>query len=186
MDADLLIVGSGFFGLTIADRCARELDLKVQVIDRRDHIGGNAYSEIDPETGESRIVNYVIVDDFGVTLNPTLLAGQIHGGAAQGIGQALIERFVHDENGQILTASFLDYAMPRAEDMPNFHFETLNVPSTTNALGIKGAGEAGTIGAAPAVMNAMVDALRRAKGIRHVDMPANAQAIWNLLQRPGK
>ena len=142
--------------------------------------------EIDPETGESRIVNYVIVDDFGVTLNPTLLAGQIHGGAAQGIGQALIERFVHDENGQILTASFLDYAMPRAEDMPNFHFETLNVPSTTNALGIKGAGEAGTIGAAPAVMNAMVDALRRAKGIRHVDMPANAQAIWNLLQRPGK
>lgn len=139
--------------------------------------------EIDPETGESRIVNYVIVDDFGVTLNPILLAGQIHGGAAQGIGQALIERFIHDENGQILTASFLDYAMPRAEDMPNFQFETLNVPSTTNALGIKGAGEAGTIGAAPAVMNAVVDALRHAKGIRHIDMPANAQAIWEMLQK---
>ncbi|OYU49462.1 MAG: carbon monoxide dehydrogenase [Rhizobiales bacterium PAR1] len=139
--------------------------------------------EIDPETGESRIVNYVIVDDFGVTLNPILLAGQIHGGAAQGIGQALIERFIHDENGQILTASFLDYAMPRAEDMPNFQFETLNVPSTTNALGIKGAGEAGTIGAAPAVMNAVVDALRHAKGIRHIDMPANAQAIWQTLQK---
>lgn len=139
--------------------------------------------EIDPETGESRIVNYVIVDDFGVTLNPILLAGQIHGGVAQGIGQAMIERFVQDDNGQILTGSFLDYAMPRAEDMPHFQFETLNVPSTTNALGIKGAGEAGTIGAAPAVMNAIVDALRRAKGIRHIDMPANAQAIWSALRK---
>lgn len=137
--------------------------------------------EIDPETGETRIVNFVIVDDFGVTLNPILLAGQIHGGAAQGIGQAIIERYVQDENGQILTASFLDYAMPRADDMPSFTFETRNVPSTTNAMGLKGAGEAGTIGAAPAVVNAIVDALRRAKGIRHVDMPANAQAIWNLL-----
>lgn len=141
--------------------------------------------EIDPETGETRIVNFVIVDDFGVTLNPILLAGQIHGGAAQGIGQAMIERYVQDENGQILTASFLDYAMPRADDMPNFVFETRNVPSTTNAMGLKGAGEAGTIGAAPAAMNAIVDALRRAKGIRHVDMPANAQAIWGLLQSGG-
>jgi carbon-monoxide dehydrogenase large subunit len=138
--------------------------------------------EIDPETGESRIVNYVIVDDFGVTLNPILLVGQIHGGAAQGIGQAMVERYVQDESGQMLTASFLDYAMPRAEDMPSFTFETRNVPSTTNALGIKGAGEAGTIGATPAVMNAIVDALRRAKGIRHIDMPANAQVIWNALR----
>jgi carbon-monoxide dehydrogenase large subunit len=139
--------------------------------------------EIDPETGEARIVNYVIVDDFGVTLNPLLLAGQIHGGAAQGIGQAMVERFVQDENGQILTASFLDYAMPRAEDIPSFRFETRNVRCLTNAIGVKGAGEAGTIGAAPAVMNAIVDALRRAKGIRHLDMPANAQAIWRVLQQ---
>jgi carbon-monoxide dehydrogenase large subunit len=139
--------------------------------------------EIDPETGETRIVNFVIVDDFGVTLNPLLLAGQIHGGAAQGIGQAMIERYVQDENGQMLTASFLDYAMPRADDIPTFQFETRNVPSTTNAIGVKGAGEAGTIGAAPAVMNAIVDALRRAKGIRHIDMPANAQAIWDVLRR---
>ncbi|MGL5447887.1 MAG: xanthine dehydrogenase family protein molybdopterin-binding subunit, partial [Rhabdaerophilum sp.] len=138
--------------------------------------------EIDPKTGEVRIANYVIVDDFGVTLNPTLLAGQIHGGVAQGIGQALIEHFVMDENGQILTASFLDYAMPRAGDMPNFSFQTRNVRSTTNILGVKGAGEAGTIGAAPAVMNAVVDALRREKGIRHIDMPATAQTIWNTLQ----
>jgi aerobic carbon-monoxide dehydrogenase large subunit len=82
----------------------------------------------------------------------------------------------------MLTASFLDYAMPRADDMPTFQFETRNVPSTTNAIGVKGAGEAGTIGAAPAVMNAIVDALRRAKGIRHIDMPANAQAIWAMLR----
>lgn len=138
--------------------------------------------EINPDTGETCIVNYVIVDDFGVTLNPTLLAGQIHGGVAQGIGQALIENFVIDENGQILTASFLDYAMPRAENLPSFTFETRNVRSTTNILGVKGAGEAGTIGAAPAVMNAVVDALRRAKGIRHIDMPATAQTIWRVLR----
>lgn len=138
--------------------------------------------EISTETGETRIVNYVIVDDFGVTLNPTLLAGQIHGGAAQGIGQALIEHFVSDGNGQILTASFLDYAMPRAENLPAFTFTTRNVRSTTNILGVKGAGEAGTIGAAPAVMNAVVDALRRARGIRHIDMPATAQVIWKALR----
>jgi carbon-monoxide dehydrogenase large subunit len=138
--------------------------------------------EIDPETGETRIVNYVIVDDFGVTLNPLLLAGQIHGGAAQGIGQALIEKFAHDANGQMLTASFLDYAMPRAADIPNFTFETRNVRSTTNILGVKGAGEAGTIGAAPAVMNAMVDALGRARGLRHLDMPLTPLAVWQALQ----
>lgn len=138
--------------------------------------------EIDPDTGEVGIVKYVIVDDFGVTLNPILLAGQIHGGVAQGIGQALIEQYVQDENGQILTASFLDYAMPRAADIPSFHFETKNIRSTTNALGVKGAGEAGTIGSAPAVMNAVVDALRREYGIRHIDMPANAQSIWNAIK----
>ena len=137
--------------------------------------------EIDPETGETRIVQFVIVDDFGVTVNPLLLLGQIHGGVAQGIGQALVERVVNDENGQLLTASFLDYAMPRAADMPNFTFETRNVRSTTNILGVKGAGEAGTVGAAQAVMNAVVHALHEEAGIRHLDMPANAQAIWNAL-----
>lgn len=139
--------------------------------------------EIEPETGEVNIVNYEIVDDFGATLNPLLLAGQIHGGVAQGIGQALIERYVQDETGQMLTASFLDYAMPRAEDMPHFSFETQNIPCTTNALGVKGAGEAGTIGAAPAVMNAVVDALRRGYGIRHIDMPATAQSIWLAIKK---
>jgi aerobic carbon-monoxide dehydrogenase large subunit len=139
--------------------------------------------EIDPQTGETQIVGYEIVDDFGATLNPMLLAGQIHGGVAQGIGQAMIERYVQDASGQMLTASFLDYAMPRAEDIPNIGFETRNTPSTTNILGVKGAGEAGTIGAAPAVMNAIVDALNRAYGIRQIDMPANAMAIWGVIQQ---
>ncbi|HMM65051.1 MAG TPA: xanthine dehydrogenase family protein molybdopterin-binding subunit, partial [Mesorhizobium sp.] len=102
--------------------------------------------EIDPETGATQVVRYTIVDDFGVTVNPMLLAGQVHGGVVQGIGQALTENTVYGDDGQLLTASFMDYAMPRADTVPSFHFETRNVPSTTNALGIKGAGEAGTIG----------------------------------------
>jgi len=137
--------------------------------------------EIDPETGMTELLSYTICDDFGVTVNPILLAGQIHGGVAQGIGQALIENAVYDETGQLVTASFMDYAMPRAWDFPYFDFQTRNVPSTTNALGIKGAGEAGTIGAAPAVMNAVVDALRPA-GVAHIDMPATPLRVWEDLQ----
>ena len=134
--------------------------------------------EIEPDTGQARIVRYTIVDDFGATVNPMLLAGQIHGGVMQGIGQALAEEAVYGEDGQLVTASFMDYAMPRADDAPSFHFETRNVPSTTNAMGIKGAGEAGTIGAAPAVMNAVTDALWHAFGISHIEMPATPQKIW--------
>jgi carbon-monoxide dehydrogenase large subunit len=138
--------------------------------------------EIDPETGEIEIVRYTIVDDFGATVNPILLAGQVHGGVVQGIGQALTEDTVYGEDGQLLTASFMDYAMPRADLVPFFHFETRNVPSTTNALGIKGAGEAGTIGAAPAAMNAVTDALYRAYGIGHIDMPATPKRVWIAIQ----
>jgi carbon-monoxide dehydrogenase large subunit len=134
--------------------------------------------EIDPDTGMAEVVRYTIVDDFGVTVNPMLLAGQIHGGVVQGIGQALREGSVHGEDGQLLTASFMDYAMPRADLVPFFHFETRNVPSTTNALGIKGAGEAGTIGSTPAALNAVTDALFRAYGIRHIDMPTTPSRIW--------
>ena len=137
--------------------------------------------EIDPETGMTELLSYTICDDFGVTVNPILLAGQIHGGVAQGIGQALIENAVYDETGQLVTASFMDYAMPRAWDLPMFDFKTRNVPSTTNALGIKGAGEAGTIGAAPSVMNAVADALRPA-GVDHIDMPATPSRVWQALQ----
>ena len=138
--------------------------------------------EIDPATGASRIVNYTIVDDFGVTLNPLLLAGQVHGGIVQGIGQALLERTVYSDDGQLITASFMDYAVPRAADAPSFHFETRNVPCTTNVLGVKGAGEAGTIAGAGTVMNAVVDALDRAYGIKHIDMPATPEAIYRAIE----
>ncbi|MDH6230048.1 carbon-monoxide dehydrogenase large subunit [Mesorhizobium soli] len=138
--------------------------------------------EIDPETGNTEIVAYTIVDDFGVTVNPLLLAGQVHGGVVQGIGQALSENAVYSEDGQLLTASFMDYAMPRADNFPWLHFETRNVPSTTNALGIKGAGEAGAIGSTPATLNAVTDALFRAYGVRHIEMPATPSRIWATIQ----
>ena len=138
--------------------------------------------EVDPETGVIDIVNYVIVDDFGATVNPILLAGQVHGGIVQGIGQALYERTVYDPEGQLLTASFLDYTMPRADTVPSFQFETRNVPSKTNALGIKGAGEAGSIGSSPAVINGTIDALNRGFGITAIDMPATADRVWAAIE----
>ena len=141
--------------------------------------------EIDPGTGGTTIENYVVVDDFGVTLNPLMLAGQVHGGAGQGIGQALMEEIRFDDGGQMVTATFTDYAIPRAVDIPNFHFETRNVRCVTNALGVKGAGEAGAIGACPAVMNAMVDALDRAAGIRDIDMPATPVKVFRALKEAG-
>src|SRR5262245_6981186 len=135
--------------------------------------------EIDPATGGIEIMRYVVVDDFGVTINPLLLEGQVVGGAVQGIGQALMERTVYDkESGQLITASLMDYALPRADDSPAFHFETRNTPCAVNILGVKGAGEAGTIGAAPAVMNAVADALLRAHRVRHLDMPATPERVW--------
>ncbi len=133
--------------------------------------------EIDPDLGEVDLVSYVVVDDFGVTLNPLLLAGQVHGGIVQGIGQALHERTVYDAEGQLVTASLMDYRLPRAADIPEIRFETRNVPSTTNALGMKGAGEAGAIGSCPAIMNALVDALDHAYGIRTFDMPATPDVV---------
>ncbi len=138
--------------------------------------------EIDPETGLVEFQNYVVVDDFGVTLNPLLLEGQVHGGIGQGIGQAIMEDTVYDASGQLLSASLMDYALPRAVDVPNYSFETRNVRCTTNPLGVKGAGEAGAIGSCPAVMNAIVDALHRGYGIRHIDMPATPQKVWRTIQ----
>jgi carbon-monoxide dehydrogenase large subunit len=135
--------------------------------------------EIDPETGATEILRYIVVDDFGATLNPLLLAGQVHGGAVQGIGQALMEKTAYDpQSGQLLTASLLDYSLPRATDVPALSFETRNIPCRTNPLGVKGAGEAGAIGSCPAVMNAIADAVWRAFRIRHVDMPATPERLW--------
>ncbi len=141
--------------------------------------------EIDPQTGAVRIERYTVVDDFGFTLNPLLLAGQVHGGIAQGVGQALMERAVYGQDGQLLTASLMDYRLPRADDLPHFHFETRNIPSTTNPLGLKGAGEAGSIGSTPAVMNAVNDALWRAYGVTHLDMPATPLAIFSAIAAAG-
>src|SRR5207302_2929608 len=112
------------------------------------------------------------------------LEGQVHGGIAQGIGQALLEHAVYDrEDGQLLSGSFMDYAIPRASDVPSFAFSTRNVPSTANPLGVKGAGEAGAVGAPPAVINALVDALHRRAGLRHIDMPATPSRVWEILNR---
>ena len=135
--------------------------------------------EIDPSTGIIKIVNYVIVDDFGVTLNPLLLAGQVHGGVMQGIGQALMEQVVYNpSDGQLVTGTYMDYALPRAADGPSFHFETHNVPCKTNPLGVKGAGEAGAIGSCPAVVNAIIEGLWREYKVDHIDMPATAERVW--------
>ena len=142
--------------------------------------------EIDPETGVVELQRYSIVDDFGFTLNPLLLAGQVHGGVAQGAGQALTEAAAFDENGQLLTASFMDYAMPRADDFCGFDFETRNVPSTTNPMGLKGAGEAGSIGSTPAVMNAIGDALWRSHRIAEIDMPATPFAVYSAIRAAAK
>src|SRR3954463_14319806 len=136
--------------------------------------------EIDPDSGVTMILRYTVVDDFGAVINPLLLEGQVHGGVAQGIGQALLEETVYDDSGQLLTGTFMDYAMPRADNLPNFSFSTRNVPCTANPLGIKGAGEAGAIGAPSAVINAIVDALA-ARGVRHIDMPATPSRVWQVL-----
>jgi aerobic carbon-monoxide dehydrogenase large subunit len=160
-------------------RAADEFSVEPPTYPNGTHI---AEVEIDPDTGKTSIVRYVVVDDFGATLNPLLLAGQVHGGAVQGIGQALMEDTVYDSaTGQLLSASFMDYAMPRAGHAPNFVFETRNVPCRTNPLGVKGAGEAGAIGSCPAIMNAIVDALWRSYRIRHVDMPATPRRIWEAI-----
>jgi aerobic carbon-monoxide dehydrogenase large subunit len=143
--------------------------------------------EIDPDTGTVAIARYTIVDDFGRTINPLMLEGQVHGGVAQGIGQALLEHAVYDnDSGQLLTGSFMDYAMPRASDLPAFAFSTHNVPTNANPLGVKGAGEAGAVGAPPAVVNAIVDALDHQNGVRHIDMPATPHRIWSALNGAGE
>jgi carbon-monoxide dehydrogenase large subunit len=138
--------------------------------------------EIDPNTGAVAIERYTVVDDFGHTINPLLLEGQVHGGIVQGVGQALLEHAIYDAgSGQLLSGSFMDYVMPRASDVPMFSFSTHNVPTTANPLGVKGAGEAGAVGAPPAVINAIVDALHRRVGIRHIDMPATPRRVWEML-----
>jgi aerobic carbon-monoxide dehydrogenase large subunit len=136
--------------------------------------------EVDPDTGTVEIVKYSCVNDFGTVVNPLIVAGQLHGGVVQGIGQALMENTVYDSEGQLLTGSFMDYAMPRAGDVPSFVLEDHPAPATTNPLGVKGCGEAGCAGALTSVMNAVIDALSEF-GIRHIDMPLTPATIWKTL-----
>ena len=128
-----------------------------------------------------RVDRYTMVNDFGVLINPMLVEGQAHGGVAQGIGQALMERVSYDENGQILSGSLMDYALPRADGLPPFQFSSAPSPAATNGLGVKGCGEAGCAGALPAVMNAVVDALRPL-GIQNIEMPATPEVVWRAIQ----
>ena len=138
--------------------------------------------EIDPETGIVEIISYVAVDDVGTVMNPLLLKGQLHGGIVQGIAQALGERIVMDKTGQVITGSFMDYHMPRADEYPSFKIETNPVPSPRNPLGIKGAGEAGTVGAVACLASAVHDALAPA-GISSIDLPATPESIWRILNK---
>jgi carbon-monoxide dehydrogenase large subunit len=138
--------------------------------------------EVEPETGLVHLVRYLVVDDFGTVINPRLLAGQVRGGIGQGIGQAMLERCVYDPaNGQLVTGSLTDYSLPRADDLPAIEFNCNVVPCRTNPLGVKGAGEAGAIGAPPAFVNAVVDALS-ADGIEHLDMPLTPERVWRALR----
>jgi aerobic carbon-monoxide dehydrogenase large subunit len=136
--------------------------------------------EVDPETGAVHIDRFAAIDDLGMVINPMICEGQIHGGIAQGVGQALIENVVYEKSGQLVTGSFLDYGMPRADDFPSFTSELVEIPATTNPLGIKGIGEAGTIAAPPTVVNAVLDALRE-RGVEHLDMPLTPQRIWQAI-----
>ena len=137
--------------------------------------------EIDPDTGTTQVVGMTAVDDVGRVVNPMIVEGQVQGGLAQGIGQALLENAAYDTQGQLVSGSFMDYTMPRAHDMPSMHVATENTMCTHNPLGSKGCGEVGAIGSPPSVINAVVDALRD-YGVRHLDMPATPQKIWSILQ----
>ena len=135
--------------------------------------------EIDPSTGVVEVVNFVAVDDFGHVINPMIVEGQVHGGLAQGIGQALLEHGIYDETGQLITGSYMDYTMPRADDLPNFIVDTTSTPCTHNPLGVKGCGEAGAIGSTAAIMNAVTDALDR----EDVPMPASPETVWRIVNQ---
>ena len=137
--------------------------------------------EVDPETGVVEIVNYIVVDDFGTMINPMIVEGQVQGGIAQGIGQALMERTVYDDQGQLITGSFMDYCLPRADDLPSFEFNSRPVPAKTNPLGVKGCGEAGCAGGLPTIVNAVLDALAD-RGVTHLDTPLTAARVWQALR----
>ncbi|HGG04739.1 MAG TPA: xanthine dehydrogenase family protein molybdopterin-binding subunit, partial [Aliiroseovarius sp.] len=140
--------------------------------------------EVDPDTGKVTICSFHAADDFGNIVNPMIVDGQVHGGLGQGIGQALLEHAVYDDNGQLVSGSYMDYAMPRADDVPFYTVDhSCQTPCTHNPLGVKGCGEAGAIGSPPSVVNAVVDAMQRAgHDITHIDMPLSPSRVWAAMQ----
>ena len=190
-DAAVIDYADGVFSagsrkITLADLARRGSALDaVGQIENPSHNFPNgchvAEVEIDPETGQVRLLRYTVADDFGKVLQPAIVVGQVHGGAVQGIGQALLEHAVYDAEGQLLSGSLMDYGMPHARDIPSIAVSLHGTPCTTNALGVKGAGEAGTVGAAGAVINAVVDALA-GFGITHIEMPATPARVWAAIQ----
>ncbi|CAN5740456.1 xanthine dehydrogenase family protein molybdopterin-binding subunit [soil metagenome] len=195
-----LVLEEGAFRVAGTDRALCLVDLaevararglsELLVTEERYSLPGRSYPngahfaevEIDPQTGQVEVARYTVVDDFGLLINPMLAEGQVHGGVAQGIGQALAEFVAYSPEGQLLTGSFMDYAMPRASDLPFMAFHAELVPSTANEIGMKGCGEAGTVGARAAVTNAALDAVWEA-GVRHVDMPLTPQRVWSWLDQ---
>ena len=198
INAERVVFEDGYFrakgtneSLTILDAAsaARSVGrLELIKTERTSTLSGRSYPngahiceiEIDPETGSVEVVKYTVVDDLGALMNPMLAEGQVHGGVAQGIGQAITERVVFDDTGQLLSGSFMDYAMPRATDIPFVSFHSEPVPTRNNPIGMKGCGEAGTIGALAAVANAVQDALWKFD-IHEVDMPFTPDRVWSLL-----
>ena len=138
--------------------------------------------DVDAETGKVDVVRYVAVDDCGPAINPMIIDGQVHGGIAHAIGQALYERIHYDETGQLVTGTFVDYAIPSAADLPSFETDRTETPSPTNSLGVKGVGEAGTIAGSPAVVNAVIDALRPL-GVTFINMPLGSMRVWEAIQQ---
>ena len=136
--------------------------------------------EVDPDTGKVDVVKFTAADDFGNVMNPMIVSGQVHGGLGQGIGQALLEGAAYDENGQLLSASYMDYTMPRADDLPFYEVDhSQATPCTHNPLGVKGCGEAGAIGSPPTIVNAVIDALQSGgKNVTHIDMPLTPSRVW--------
>ncbi|MEO0957381.1 MAG: xanthine dehydrogenase family protein molybdopterin-binding subunit [Pseudomonadota bacterium] len=176
--------------MTLAEKARREGRTEFLSQRTRTEVPGRSFPngchiaevEVDMETGVTKVVDYCVVDDFGRLMNPMLAEGQVHGGVAQGIGQAITEHVVYDSDGQLLSATFMDYAMPRAEDVPNVPFFHEGTPSTANDIGMKGCGEAGTVGALAAVTNAVLDALWD-EGVKQVDMPMTPLRVWSWLEQ---
>ena len=193
-----IVFSDGRFAITGTDRGIDIMDLaairlrksmpldtaEIAAIDHHTFPNGchMAEVEIDPETGVTTVVRYIVCDDFGKAINPLIVRGQVAGGVAQGMGQAILEHTVFDpDSGQLLSGSFLDYALPRADDLPDVEVDLLEIPCATNPLGVKGAGEAGAVGSPPALINAIVDALS-VDGVTAIDMPATPERVWRALR----